>query len=111
MHPDFAGEQPEGIFAVHAERGRLNASFLARLVVIKDRLKSLALGPAQIHAHKHLGPILRFGSARARMNGHDRITGIVLARKQSFSFEPIDALAKRVNLTPKIGFYVLALAR
>src|SRR5213083_1426467 len=111
MHADLAGEQPEGIFAVHAERGRLNASFLAGLVVVQDRLKSLAFGPAQIHAHKHLGPILRFGSARARMNGHDRITRIVLARKQSFSFEAIDALAKSIDLTAKIGFYVLALAR
>ena len=46
------------------------------------------LGPLQIHAQQHLGPILRFGSARARMNRADGVELIVLARQQHRRFYP-----------------------
>ena len=35
--------------------------------------ETLALGPAQVHAQQHFGPVLRFRAARAGMNGDDGV--------------------------------------
>ena len=58
VHSDLAGQKTVRIFAVHAERCRFDPSFFAGLIVVQHGLKSLALGPAQIHTHQHLGPVL-----------------------------------------------------
>ena len=90
VHSDLAGQKTVRIFAVHAKCGGLDPRLFARLIVIEHSLKSLALGPAQIHAHEHLGPILRLSAASARMNGHDGITRIVIAGEQGLGLELIN---------------------
>ena len=41
--------------------------------------KPLFLRPAQIHAQKHLRPILRLGAAGAGLDGHDGVQAVALA--------------------------------
>src|SRR3954462_2667397 len=72
MNSDFASQHPERVFAVYGERRRLDAGFFPSLIVVYHRFESLAFSPTQVHAHEHLGPILRLGSARARVYGDDR---------------------------------------
>ena len=111
VHADLAGQQSVGILAVHAERGGLDARFFARLVVVEHRLEALALGPAQIHAQQHVGPVLRLGAAGAGMDGHDGVAGVVFAGEQRFGFEPVDQLAQRIDLAAQIGIDAFAFAR
>jgi hypothetical protein len=52
----------------------------------------MALGPAEIHAQEHLGPIGRLGAARTRADRQDRGTLVVLAGEQ-----------QRGALAPEVG--------
>src|SRR5690349_4068938 len=85
VHTGFGGQQPVGVFAFNSERHVLQSGFLARLILEYFSLKAALLGPLQIHAQQHLGPILRFGAARTRMNRAYSITTIVVAGEQHFS--------------------------
>src|SRR5260370_22161531 len=111
MYAYLAGQQAECVFSIDAERRRLDACLFAGLIVVEHRLKFLALGPAHVHAHQHLSPVLGFSSAGSRMNCHDGIAGIIVAGKQRLSFQAIYELAQRVNFAAQVGFDVLAFAR
>ncbi len=79
MDAGFGRQQAVGVLAGDRERRALQARFVARLVVDHLALEPAALGPAQVHAQQHLGPVLRLGAAGARMNRDDRVLAIVLA--------------------------------
>ena len=51
------------------------------------RAEALVLRPAQVHAQKHLSPVLRFGAARAGLDGHDRVQAVAFAGEQRFRFK------------------------
>ena len=53
-------------------------------------LEVVALGPAQVHAQQHLGPVLALGAAGAGVDGDDGAAVIVLAREQHRGFELIE---------------------
>ena len=97
VHTDFALQQAEGVFAIHREGRGLQPGFFTRLVIVKHGLESLPLGPAQIHAQQHVGPVLRLGAARAGMDGHDGVARVVLARKQRLGFELVNDLAQCID--------------
>ena len=42
----------------------------------------MAFGPVGIHPVEHLGPVLRLGAARSRMEGEYGVAGIVFAGQQ-----------------------------
>ena len=52
---------------------------VAGLQVDHLALEAAALGPAQVHAQQHLGPVLRLGAAGAGMDRDDGVLAIVLA--------------------------------
>ena len=58
MHAALAGQQPERILAGDGEGRRLDARLFAVLVVVHLGFEALLFGPAQVHAHQHLGPVL-----------------------------------------------------
>ena len=90
MHTDLARQQAEGVLAIDAEGGGLDAGFFRGLIVVENRLEPPPLRPAQVHAQKHVGPILGIDTACARVDGDDGIARVVLAREQGLGFEPID---------------------
>jgi hypothetical protein len=47
----------------------------------------MRLGPAQVHAEQHLGPVLRLGSARARLDVEVGIIAVHLACKHAPELE------------------------
>ena len=49
--------------------------------------KPLALGPPQVHAQEHLGPVLGVGAAGAGMDRHDRVVVVQLAGEQRLGLE------------------------
>src|ERR1700761_7951775 len=54
----FSGKLPKGILAGHGEGGRLEARLFAVLVIVDFSFKAMTFRPAQIHAQKHIRPIL-----------------------------------------------------
>ena len=49
--------------------------------------KPRRFGPAHQHPQHHLGPVLRVGAARARVDGHERIARVVGPREQPLLLE------------------------
>ena len=66
MDAGFAAEQTEGEVAGDGEGGGLDAGLVAVLDFVDLDLEVLALAPADVHAHEHLGPVLRSRCRRRR---------------------------------------------
>ena len=77
----LGGEQAVGVLALGDEGRRLDPRLLALGRLLHLDLEPAALGPAQVHAQEHLGPVLRVGAAGARADGDDGVAGVVLARR------------------------------
>ncbi len=110
MHADLRLQQAVRVFAVDFERGRFDARALALQPVRHHGLHVVPLRPAQIHAQQHLRPVLAFGSARARMDGHDRALGVVGTVEQHPGFQNFQTLGKALDLAVQVGRYVFAFA-
>ena len=111
MHAALAGQLPKGVLADDGERGRLDARLFAVLVVVHLGLEALLLGPAQIHAHQHLGPVLALRAARAGMHGDDGVQRIGLAIEHGARFKLFGKSRQRLDVALQIGQHVFALAR
>ena len=111
MHAALAGQLAEGVLAHDGERGGLDAGLFAVLVVVHLGFEALLLGPAQIHAQQHLGPVLALGAARAGMHGDDGVERIGLAGEHGPRFELFGERCQRLDVALQIGEHVFALAR
>ena len=59
---------------------------------IQDRHReAVPLRPADVHPHEHLGPVLRLGAAGPRMDGEQRVPGVVRALEHRLQLERRDA--------------------
>ena len=91
-----------GVGAAHREGGALDARLLAVLPVEQLDLVAVALGPAQVHAQQHLGPVLRLGAAGAGMDRQDRAALVVGARELELELERgelrVEALGEGAHL-------------
>ena len=92
MYTSFALEIAIGHIALDEHRAGLDACLIS-LFIGKD-LKAVSgpLGIALIHPVKHLGPILRFGSAGSWMNLQDGIGMVIVVGKQDIDLEFLEAL-------------------
>ena len=81
--PASAEQQAVGVVARHRDRRALDPRLVAGLVVDDVALEAAALGPLEVHAQQHLGPVLRLGAARARVDGDDRVRAVVLAAEHA----------------------------
>ena len=98
VHAALGAEQAVGVLAGGAEGGRLDARFLARARLQQLDLEAAALGPAHQHPQHHLRPVLRVGAAGARVDGHERVAGVVAPGEQPLLLERRQALLDRGDL-------------
>ena len=82
MHPALGGQEPEGVLPGDGEGGALYARLLALGVLDHLEPEAPPLGPALVHSHEHLGPVLRIHPARARVYGEYGVALIVLAGEE-----------------------------
>ena len=73
-------------------------------------LEPAAPGPADVHAQEHLGPVLGVGPAGARIDGDDRVLGVVFAGEQPPEFELVELALEAVEVLAEILRDVLTLA-
>ena len=111
MHARFAAQQAVGKVAGDGEGRGLDPRLVAVLNLVDLGAEALPLGPAQIHAHQHLGPVLALRAARAGMHGDDGVQRIGLAREHRLRFQLLGELHQRGNLAFEVGLGRLAFLR
>ena len=91
MHAIFAFEIAVGIFATLNLHGyALDTSLIALLQVTYRNPMTMCLGPAHVHTHQHLRPILTLRTACARVNFKYTVHGIFLLAEHIHQFEVLD---------------------
>ena len=103
VHAGLRRQQAVGVLAGDRERRALEPGFVARLIVDHLALEAAALGPAQVHAQQHLGPVLRLGAAGAGMDRDDRVLAIVLAAEHLLDLAGLHFLVERVERLRELG--------
>jgi hypothetical protein len=104
------GEQSEGVLSIHTKRRGLDARFFSGLIVIQHGLEALSLSPSEIHAHEHLGPVLRVYAARAGMNRDDGVARIIFAGEEGFGLDAIDELLQACDFALQVAVNAFTLA-
>ena len=79
----------------HGEGRTVEADSLAGRGVVDGDLPVLALGVTRVHAEEHLGPVLGFESALARIDRHDTVTGVELVVEPRGQLERVGIGRKR----------------
>ena len=64
-------------------------------------LEAAPLGPAHLHAQHHLRPVLRVGAAGARVDGDERVAGVVAARRTGAAPRARPGAARRTRAAPR----------
>ena len=103
VHALLGAVEAVGVLARGAEGGRLDAGLLPRARLQQLDLEAAALGPAHHHPQHHLGPVLGVGAARAGVDGHERVAGVVLAGEQPLLLERGQALLDRGERLLELG--------
>ena len=101
VHAGLGRKIAVGVLADDVERHRFDSGFFTVLIIEHLRLEAVLLGPSQIHAHEHLGPVLRLGAAGAGMNIDDRVQSIVFAGQQDLRFDAVDECCVSFNCEAK----------
>jgi len=87
MHAAFSSEHTVGVFAFNLHRGGFYAGFFAGGGIEDRGAETFLFRPAQVHAQKHFGPILRFRAARTGFHGDDGVELVGFAGHQNFGLE------------------------
>ena len=103
MHAGLALQKAVGVLALHEDRGALEAGLVAVEVIERRHLEAVALRPAVVHAEQHLGPVLRFGAAGARVERENRVLAVVLAGQQRRQAHRLDLIRDRLDLRLRLG--------
>jgi hypothetical protein len=97
------GAQPSvGAPAVDLDRRRLQARLLALELVDDLARKAVSLGPAQVHAQQHLGPVVRFGAAAAGADRQERAALVVFAREEELGTLALVGRRQLIGLAPDL---------
>ena len=88
---------------MHLERGRLDAGLLRVRGVVHVGAVAVALGPAQVHPHEHLGEVGGVHPAGLGADRHQRLALVVLARQQRAHLERLDVVAQLDALGVGVG--------
>ncbi len=109
MHACFGGKQTARVFAFEADGGGLDAGFLAGSFIENGRAIALSFGPPEIHAQEHGGPVLRFGAARAGLDGHDSVQVIGFAGEQRLGLQLSNILFGGIELAGQLAQQLFSL--
>ena len=90
VHAEFGPEPAERVIALDVHGRALDAGDLALRHLDQLGIESVGLGPFQVHAQQHLGPILRFGPARTGLDVEECIRVVGLAAEHALEFEFLD---------------------
>jgi hypothetical protein len=107
----LGGEEPVCVLAPGDEGGRLQARLLPGGGLLHLHPEAALLRPAQVHAQKHLGPVLGVGAAGAGMNRDHGIAGVVPTAEQPRLLQLGEPTLDRVELVLQLGGHLVVLRR
>ena len=90
VHAVLALEPAIGVAALDLHGRRLDAGLFAAGLLDPLDLVAVLLGPARVHAHEHVGPVLALGAAGAGMDLEVGVVAVGLARQQRLELAPGD---------------------
>src|SRR5260370_36167293 len=108
MDAGFSAEEAEGEVAADGEGGGFDAGLVAVLDFVDFDFEVLALAPADIHAHEHLGPVLAFGAAGAGVHDDDGVEGVGLLGEHGLGFEFFGEVDEGGDLAGQVRLGVFA---
>ena len=107
MDAALGGEEAVGVLPLGDERRRLDPRLLALGRLLHLDLEAAPLGPAQVHAQQHLGPVLGVGAAGSGADRDDRVAAVVRAAEQARLLElgepRLDRAQLRVEFVGELG--------
>ncbi len=103
VHPVLGAHPAVGVPPLQAERGRGDAGLRELARVDHAEGAGLVLGPAQVHAQQHFGPVLGLGAAGAGLDVDEGVGGIVGAGEHAGELEALDVGADRGDVTGHLG--------
>ena len=103
VHAGFGLQPAIGVLALDQDRRRFDARALAFALFEIFDLVAMALGPARVHAHQHLGPVLAFGAAGAGMDLEIGVVAVGLAGEHGFQPQLLGALMQRSEALLGVG--------
>src|ERR687897_253725 len=86
----LALQQPERVPTLDHEGRRRDPGLRTPLDLVELGAEAAALGPAQVHAQQHLGPVLGIRPTRTRVDLADGIALVVLAREQRSQLQLVE---------------------
>ena len=107
VHTRFRLEKAKGIHAFDLQHRALDPGFFPDAHVEDVNAVPLSLGPARIHAHQHLRPILGLGAARASADLELGVAEIVRSRQERPQAKGRELLAQHRRLALDFGAQLL----
>src|SRR5436190_70413 len=90
-------EDSVSVLARDRERGGLQARFLARRGFEELSLEAAVGRPAEIHAEKHLGPVLGVRATGRRLDGDEGVSGVVFAGEERVLLQAFELGLERAD--------------
>ena len=90
MHPALALEIAVGHVAFYLDGHRLDAGFVTVLKVADARAVVVLLTVAQIHAHKHRGPVLALRATGTAVYLQDAVHDVLVLTEHIFEFKRLE---------------------
>ena len=103
VHAVLALEPAIGVAALDLHGRRLDAGLFAAGLLDPLDLEAVLLGPARVHAHEHVGPVLALGAAGAGVNLEEGVEAVGLARQQRLELAPGDVLPEPAQRVLGVG--------
>ena len=91
VHALLGLEEAVGVLALDLDGDRLDAGLFAGQQVEDGHLEAVPLGPADVHPHQHLGPVLRLGAAGAGVDGEEGVPRVVRTLQHRLELEATDS--------------------
>ena len=82
VHAVFAFQKAVGVVPLHQNGGAFQARLVAVQIIQRFHVPAVARAKARVHAQQPLGPILRLGAARARVEGKNGVVCVILTRQK-----------------------------
>src|SRR5512135_2186811 len=98
MHADLRPQQAVGVLPPDLELRPLDPRLFPGLEVEQLDREAASLGPPGVHAHEHLGPVLRLRAAGTRMNVQQRVPGIIRPAQQVAELERLQLAGDLLGL-------------
>jgi hypothetical protein len=90
VNAGFRAQPAVSIVADHFDGRALDTRDLAGALIDDFGFKAMRVGPLQVHAQQHGGPVLRLGAACTGLNIEEGIVGVHFAGEHALKFEPFD---------------------